>query len=294
MQASDLFAQWRRLCDSGLNNRAAAARLGVSEAELVASGCGATSSRLVPDAGAILETAQRLGAAKFVVRNDFAVLERAGEISRISIRQGLLEVRAASLRLQLAPGKVATAFALAEPGGRGIKRSLQLFDAAGVTVLKLVFREQTDDEFHRAVNPLLHSSQTADEPVEREPRPTPAEPGLLPRAALGPFLQCATTLGVPLDIQVCNAGASQQTHASVRRVKRSDNAPWINVLDPGLDLHLWEERICTARAETESRGCGSLHWIADNGVCAFSVRASSGFEALCAAAQASDLPPHSC
>ena len=294
MQASDLFAQWRHLCDSGLNNRAAAGRLGVSEAKLVASGCGTISKRLLPDARAILEAARRLGAAKFVVRNDFAVLERAGAISRISVRQDPLEVRAASLQLQIAPGKVAAAFALLEPREQGTKRSLQLFDAAGVTVLKLVFREQSDDDFNRVVNPLLHSSQTVDETVDPEPRPARAEPAPRPRAALGEFLQCAARLGVPLEIQVSNSGASVQARVPIQRVKRSERALWINVLDPGLDLHLWEERICTARAEAESRDCGSLRWIADNGVTAFSVRAARGFEALSQAARANDLLLHPC
>lgn len=287
--AADLLAQWHRLSSAGFNNRAVAAQLHVSEAQLVASACGTSSERLVADAFAILEAARRLGTVKWVVRNDFAVIERRGRIERIDSEPGrVVRVDAGSVRLELAAGKVASAFALTEPRGHGAKRSLQLFDASGVSAVKLV--AVSAGEFGTLVNTLRHARQSRQEPVELAPlQASGAREGMRP-GALDAFLHRAAALGTPLDIRVRNPAATLGVVSPIRRVKRSERAPWINVLDPDLEIHLHEARIRAFNLDQGACGAGALNWHADSGEPAMWMGCTRDFESLARAARAEDRP----
>ena len=151
-------------------------------------------------------------------------------------------------------------------------------------MLKLVFRQHPVG-FEEAVTALSHARQSSELEVDPAPARGAAAAGTCPGASLASFLHRAAALGVALQIRVCNFGAWMQACSPVRRVKRSERAPWINVLDPELELHLYEERIRGLRLEQQSQDCGWLHWLADDGACAFSVRAGREFAALAAAAQ---------
>src|SRR4249920_53575 len=83
VDTSCLLAAWERARAEGLNNRAAAAKLGMSEAELIAAGCGRFVTRLLPDALALLRSLPGLGEIKAVVRNPAAVIERAGTVQGV-------------------------------------------------------------------------------------------------------------------------------------------------------------------------------------------------------------------
>lgn len=291
--AADLLDQWQRLSAAGLNNRAAAAQLEVSEAQLVASACGTWSERLVPDETAILAAAQRLGTVKWVVRNPYAVLERRGRIDRMECGPDrMLRIDAGGARLELAADKVASAFALTEPRAQGAKRSLQLFDASGVSAVKLVAAVSSED-FQAIVNPLRHIRQSRQEPVELSPLQASGVPGGLRPGALDRFLHRAAALGTPLDIRVRNAAATLGVVSPIRRVKRSERAPWINVLDPDLEIHLHEARIDSFRLEDFSSGA-ALHWHCDKGEPAVWIGCTGDFESLARAARAEDRIAHPC
>ncbi len=279
MAPGEILAQWRALSAGGLNNRAVASRLQVTEAQLVATGCGTLGERLVPDTRAILETARRLGRIKFVVRNDFAVLERPGGIAHIGPAADVLRVDAPGLRLEIAPGKVASAFALTEPRAGAPKRSLQLFDASGVSVVKFVFPGVSGQAFDSAVKSLRHPGHSGQQRAVLPPTSPEAQSQPCREDALECFLRGAAELEVPLVIRVSNAGASLEAVSPVRRIKRSEHAPWINVLDPDIELHLYEKRINGLRLEPESGDSGWLHWLAD-GASAVSIRPVRDFAML--------------
>src|SRR5450432_929497 len=80
LDASQMLAEWEQARARGRNNRAAAAELGLTEAELIASGCGRFVTRLLPEALALLRNLPLLGEVKAIVRNPSAVIERAGVV----------------------------------------------------------------------------------------------------------------------------------------------------------------------------------------------------------------------
>ncbi len=235
---------------------------------------------MVADARRILDAARRMGPAKFVVRNRYAVIERPGEIRDLVQDAQSLRADGSSFRLSLSAAHVASAFALEEQRAAGAKRSLQLFDAAGATIVKIVFRGESTVAPYRALSDeLRHPSQSRQEPPSAGAnRTAPEKSG--EAANLAAFLERAAQLAVPLRFTVRNAAASLEAATPIRRVKRSERAPWINVLDPGIDLHLHEARIRAVIAEPGGGDSGWLHWLADDGSRAFSVEARHGFGEL--------------
>lgn len=160
-----------------------------------------------------------------------------------------------------------------------MKRSLQLFDAAGVTLVKIVFRapQLGEGAFRRVVQALRERSQETPSVESAGPvDAVPAKAHPLRRDVLAGFLRRAAELSHPLRIRVANAGVSLECATSIQRIKRSSRAPWINVLDPQLDLHLYEARI---QAVTHAQDCATLSWLADDGTEAFTTGVTEAFAA---------------
>lgn len=223
-----------------------------------------------------------------VVRNDFAVLERPGTIEQVASDGHALSVAGSSFRLRVHAAAMSSAVALRETGRSGARRSLQLFDASGVSIAKLVLRPESDAAAFDRICAQFEDSRPLR--VLRHPRPrsprAPQGEGIVP-GALAAFLQEAARLGVPLQFRVPNAASTLTTETAIHRIKRSDHAPWINVLDPALDLHLFEDHITRLATERKVDGSGAFHWFSGAGEPAFSVVASASAERLVAAATTS-------
>jgi putative heme degradation protein len=263
LDAEALLAAWRKLAADGLNNRAAAARLAVTEARLLDCASGRFAHRLRPDGEALFAAARTLGPVKMVVRNDCAVLERPGRIRDIHTTGRALLVEGTAFCCLLDADAVQSAFALREND----KLSVQLFDDDGVSIVKLILRPDSDRTAFAALVDGLRLARAEALPDENphasDPRPEGEE---VPPDALAGFLHDAVRQRAPLRISVSSPHATVQVEEKIQRVKRSDRAPWINVLDPALDLHLFEQRI--RRRISDERG---LHWLADDGGPALSV-----------------------
>jgi len=145
VSGGDLKARWLALRDTerGVRTRDAAARLGVSDAELLAR-CGEGVTRLRGPWGDILKRLPELGEVMVLTRNDYAVHEKTGTFDKVKIMgaMGLVLDRAIDLRLLL--GQWATGFAVAETAHGGVRRSLQFFDATGTAVHKVYLRDASD------------------------------------------------------------------------------------------------------------------------------------------------------
>jgi putative heme degradation protein len=218
----------------------------VSEARLLDAGNG---TRLQPDAPALLEAARALGSFKMVVRNDFAVMERPGAIRDVLCGGGMLLAEATTFCCFLDAHAVRSAFAH--------KESVQLFDGDGVSIAKLILRPESDRAGFEA---LVRRLRLADPGPPADAQRTAPAFQEMPCEPLSDFLHEAA--GRPLRIAVSNRHATLQADHAIRRVKRSERACWINVLDPELDLHLYEGRIRRLEA--------GRHWLADDGTAAFS------------------------
>jgi putative hemin transport protein len=153
--------------------RDAARELGVSEAELVATGCGDTAVRLAGPWGKLLEAAPTLGRIMALTRNDHVVHERHGAFQDVSVSGMMGLVLGPDIDLRLFLNRWKAGFAVTEPGARGKRQSLQFFDASGRAVHKIYAIEATD---RAAWNAIVQRHRSPDQsPGEAvEPVPAPA------------------------------------------------------------------------------------------------------------------------
>ena len=288
--ASQLLAGWERARVRGLNNRAAAATLKVSEAQLIASGCGRFVTRLRPDAPALLRKLPRLGEIKAVVRNPAAVIERAGTVLGVEANGVAADlVQADQFEMICETARWKKGFALREETSGGLKLSVQFFTAAGASAAKFFLRPASDEQaFAQLVTAFASANQAPQELTESNvaesglplQRVTPVAAG-----ALLAFLQTAAQLQQVLTFVTRNHAACLFTSKAIERVKRSHRRGWVNVLDDGMDIHLHEDGIRYLRAVADPRGDeGWLHWFSEQQAVALSIRCGNGWQALARAA----------
>ena len=154
-----LKERWRELLaqhsgDRPLHNSSAASALGVSEAELIATNCGTSSTRLEGDWSQLVGNIHVLGKVMAVTRNRHMVLERKGKFGdselRASERMGLAVGPDIDPRFYWSHWRHAFAVDVQRAGRRS--RSLQFFSQHGQAVHKIFL---TDDSDIQAWEPLI-------------------------------------------------------------------------------------------------------------------------------------------
>lgn len=177
--APDLHQAWHQLRQQNPRVRArdGARQLGVSEGELVASGCGTTAIRLRPQWRHVLQALEQLGPVMALTRNEHAVHERHGVYRNLRIfgNMGLVLDQGIDLRLFLAHWH--HGFAVTEPAANGTRRSLQFFDSDGGAVHKVYLTENSREYgFESIVNRFRSPDQTPGLTVIARPTATPEQP----------------------------------------------------------------------------------------------------------------------
>jgi putative hemin transport protein len=170
----ELARRWEdlRAQQPKLRPREAAAALGVSEAELVASGAGDRALRLRPEWPSVLTGLESVGTVTVITRNDSCVHEKTGEWRDVEVTPQHALVLGDAIDLRLFPRTWRHAFALRIEGPRDLRRSLQVFDAAGRAVIKLFVGPGGDVEaFDALVATLAHPDQLPDQRVEPDAGP---------------------------------------------------------------------------------------------------------------------------
>ncbi|HTO43168.1 MAG TPA: ChuX/HutX family heme-like substrate-binding protein [Burkholderiales bacterium] len=292
MDANQLLTAWSEARADGLNNRAVAAKLGVTEAELIASACGRFVTRLRPDTLPLLRELPALGEIKAIVRNPTAVIERAGTVrGSETAAVGVVLVQADHFELMCQAPRWSKAFALREETSRGVKQSVQFFTAAGTSAAKFFLRPSSNlSAFANLVSTFADPDQSQLENIEHPATESGSPLQRLPAAPLGgltAFLGMAEQLRQLLTFVVRNEAATLSTSRAVERVKRSDRGGWMNVLHDEMDIHLHDERIRYVRCVPDAdAGAGWLHWYSDEQAIALSVRCGESWEELAQAARA--------
>ncbi|HXX10582.1 MAG TPA: ChuX/HutX family heme-like substrate-binding protein [Burkholderiales bacterium] len=288
MDANQLLTAWSEARADGLNNRAVAAKLGIPEAELIASACGRFVTRLRPDTLALLRELPALGEIKAIVRSPTAVIERAGTVrGSETTAVGVVLVQADHFELMCQAPRWSKVFALREETSRGVKQSIQFFTAAGTSAAKFFLRPSSNlGAFANLVSAFADPNQSQRETVERtamESEVMLQQPRDAASDALTAFLDAAARSRQPLTFVARNDAASLSTSKAVDRVKRSDRGGWVNVLHDEMDIHLHNERIRYVRCVADGDG-GWLHWYSDEQAIALSVRCGQGWKELAQAA----------
>ncbi|MBM6596245.1 hemin-degrading factor [Microvirga pudoricolor] len=109
----------------------------------------------------------------------------------------------------------------------------QAFDAEG---FRKAFAEMQDvHEFHPLLTKFGADRHTALRALDAE------HVRLLPNSAARAMLEQASSRGLPIMCFVGNKGCIQIHHGAVKTIKVI--GPWVNVLDPGFNLHLREDLV---------------------------------------------------
>lgn len=291
-ETRELASRWQalRATTPNVRTRDAAAQLGVSEAELLATTVGSTAVQLDDDFASLLHAMTEVGRCMALTRNEHAVIEVRGRYGGVDLAAhgGLVLGEHIDLRVFLTRWK--HGFAVDEPhphreGER--RRSIHVFDAAGVAVHKIYLESDGDA---RAWDAIV-ATRTSSRPLVIEP--APARPVERPDAeidvaaflaawdgmqdtheffpllrkhgvsrtqalrlagtqrarrvdnsALDRVLRDAKDARTNIMIFVGNPGCIEIFSGTIDRVVR--HGPWLNVLDPGFNLHVREDRIASS------------------------------------------------
>jgi putative hemin transport protein len=156
-----------------LRERDLADKLGISEAELVAAHSGHGVTRITADLDPLFAAFERLGEVMALTRNPSCVIEKVGKYANYTSGAHASLVVNDAIDLRMFPRIWTHAFAVEKQTDRGLKRSIQVFDAAGDAVHKVHLRETSIIEEWAPVVESLKISDQADtltvdprEPVE--------------------------------------------------------------------------------------------------------------------------------
>lgn len=266
---ASIRAQFAALRQQGRRHRDIAQTLGISEGALLAAHQsqapgpqgGLQVAPLRADWRALFAALPALGEVMALTRNDACVHEVVGTYPPPDASG---HAAGEHLTLHLDWRAIAQGFAVREPDAKGaLQQSLQFFDASGVALHKVFLRAQSDGAAWSALQErfaLAHAARVAWDDL----RPTPA--GAPPDAAseavrrdaqsaqpvhatsVRRVLEAAARDAMPLAISVQNSGLRQTHTGRVHRI--AVMGPWLNVLDPGFNLHLREDLIAQAWVHT--------------------------------------------
>lgn len=180
----DLKQRWDELlaADPKLRIRNAAAALGVSEGELLATRIGDGVTRLRPSFKEILAGVTALGRVMALTRNNDVVHERKGCYLNPSLGEGHVGLFVgADIDLRIFWHAWTHAFAVLEPGREGIRHSLQFFAADGEAIHKIYLVPESDAG---AYHDLAERFRAEDQSPALVPVAYPAERPEQPDAAI--------------------------------------------------------------------------------------------------------------
>ncbi len=127
--------------------RDAATQIGVSEAELSATNCGETVTRLTDNFPELLQEFHMLGRVMALTRNEEIVHERKGEYKNVEVLDGhgkMGLVLGDDIDLRIFFNNWHFGFAVISENPRGLMRSFQFFDVDGTAIHKVFLTDQSD------------------------------------------------------------------------------------------------------------------------------------------------------
>mgnify|MGYP001797552015 CR=1 FL=1 len=124
----------RRAAAPQTRERDFAEQLGISEAQLVAAYCGHGTTRINAHPDTVMEAAQQFGEVMALTRNISCVHEKIGRYENYHPGHHAAMILTEDIDLRIFPKHWRHAFLVEKETGDGMRRSLQVFDAAGDAV----------------------------------------------------------------------------------------------------------------------------------------------------------------
>lgn len=160
--------------DPAARERDLARSLGLAEAQLAAARCGTGVTRIDAHPDRLMPLMPALGEVMALTRNDSAVHERVGTFGEYRSGAQAAVVLGKEIDLRLFPAHWVHGFAVEKQTDAGVRRSLQIFDAAGEAVQKIHLREGSDLDAWAALVTALQLDDQSDTLELARPVPTEA------------------------------------------------------------------------------------------------------------------------
>lgn len=160
---------------SALRDRDFADKFRISEAQLAAAYSGQGTTRISASPDEIMPRLAALGEVMALTRNHSCVIEKVGTYGNYHTGQHAAMILNEAIDLRLFPRHFVSAFAVERQTDKGIRRSIQIFDAAGDAVHKVHLRAASDlHAWERLVDELKLEDQSPELAVEpRKPAEAP-------------------------------------------------------------------------------------------------------------------------
>jgi len=173
--------------NSKMRERDLARILGITEADLVASFCGSSVTRIEPRFADLFPGLRGAGNVMALTRNESAVHEKIGRFEKFISGTHAALMLGTDIDTRMFPKNWVHGFAVEKLVEGTKRRSLQFFDANGEAVQKIHTRPDTDMEAWTAlVAKLIHFDQSPG--LSHKPDPAPAMPRTLPDPSLAETL----------------------------------------------------------------------------------------------------------
>lgn len=269
-----------------LRARDLADKIGVPEAQLLAARIGQGVTRIDAHPDRIIPAAYTLGEVMALTRNPSCVSEKVGIYENYHPGPHAAMVLTHDIDLRIFPSQWVHGFAVETETDHGVKRSLQIFDAAGDAIHKIHLRDGSNlSAWDRAkVDLALESgSDLLDLDERKPPEGAKSQPDKLDilrkewlrmtdthqflrlcsklkmnrlgayRIAGAPHARALAPSAVPQMLEgvrdsglefmmfVGNRGCIQIHNGPIKTLKPM--GPWLNILDPGHDMHLRQDHV---------------------------------------------------
>ncbi|WP_298937954.1 ChuX/HutX family heme-like substrate-binding protein [uncultured Ruegeria sp.] len=147
--------------NSGKRDRDLAESLGIAEGQLVAAFAGHDVTRLSANLDDLFPRLNALGEVMALTRNTSCVIEKVGQYDNYLSGGHASMVLTEDIDLRMFPSHWVHAFAIERNTDSGVKRSLQIFDAAGDAVHKIFLRDGSDlTQWTQLVSALASDDQS--------------------------------------------------------------------------------------------------------------------------------------
>ncbi|HHW32986.1 MAG TPA: hemin-degrading factor [Paracoccus solventivorans] len=168
--------------ESTLRPHDLAASLGIPEAALVAAELGHGVTRIDPTPGRLIPLVEGLGEVMALTRNRSCVIEKIGTYREFHDGAHAAMTLDDEIDLRIFPRHWVHGFAVEAPGKDGIRRSVQVFDAAGDAVHKIHLREGSNLDAWAALTAALALPEQS-VPESYPPRAAPEGARIVPEHA---------------------------------------------------------------------------------------------------------------
>lgn len=237
-------------------SRDIATTLGISEAQLVAARTGQGTTRIAAHPDHIIPATERLGEVMALTRVEACVHEKVGRYGNYHPGEHAAMTLTEEIDLRIFPAHWVHGFAVETESEQGLRRSLQIFDAAGDAVHKIHLRDTSDhDAWAQVVADLaLEDQSDALDLAERKPvegaksRPDKAE---MLRAEWAKLTDTHQFLRLCSKLKMNRLGAY-----------RIAGAPFVRQLDPKAAdamLHAVQAAGIEVMIFVGNRGCIQIH-----------------------------------